>query len=224
MSKKVGILLSGCGYEDGSEVYEAVLTILALERAGAQVRALAPDMDQNDVINHYSGQEARGEALGPASSVIAQSARIVRGKVTSIGEVSGHDIDALIIPGGFGVAKNLCTFAVDGVDADVHPDVRRLITEMHSLEKPIGAICIAPVLVALVLGDKNPTLTIGNDGKFALAIQKLGARHQETGLTDIAVDTSNKIVSTSAFMLAKDALDAEAGINKLVAKVLELAN
>ncbi|MEO6907270.1 MAG: isoprenoid biosynthesis glyoxalase ElbB [Abditibacteriaceae bacterium] len=223
MSKKVGVLLSGCGYQDGSEVYEAVLTILALERAGAQVRALAPDMDQNVVINHYSGQEARGEALGPASRVIAQSARIVRGKITSVGEVSGHDIDALIIPGGFGVVKNLCTFATDGVDADVHPEVRRLITEMHSLEKPVGAICIAPVLIALVLGDKNPTLTIGNDGKVALALEKLGARHQETTVDGIAVDTANKIVSTPAFMLAQNALEAETGINKLVGKVLELA-
>lgn len=224
MSKKVGVLLAGCGYEDGSEVYEAVLTILALERAGAQVRALAPDIDQNGVINHYSGQEARGEALGPASSVIAQSARIVRGKITSVGEVSGHDIDALIIPGGFGVAKNLCTFATDGIEADVHPEVRRLITDMHSLEKPIGAICIAPVLIALVLGDKHPTLTIGNDGKVALALQKMGARHQETAVDGIAVDTANKIVSTPAFMLAKNALEAEAGINKLVKRVLELAD
>ena len=222
MSNKVGVLLSGCGYQDGSEVYEAVLTILALERAGAQVRALAPDMDQNEVINHYSGQEARGEALGPASSVIAQAARIVRGKITSVKEVSGHDFDALIIPGGFGVVKNLCTFAVDGEDADVHPEVRRLITEINSLEKPIGAICIAPVLVALVLGSKHPTLTIGNDGKVALALQKFGAHHRETALEEIAVDVPNKIVSTPAFMLAKDALDAEPGINKLVEKVLSL--
>jgi len=222
MSKKVGVLLSGCGYQDGSEVYEAVLTILALERAGAQVRAIAPDMDQNEVINHYSGQEVRGEQLGPASSVLAQSARIVRGKITAVEEVSGHDVDALIIPGGFGVAKNLCTFAAEGENAEVQPEVRRLITEIHSLEKPIGAICIAPVLVALVLGDKNPTLTIGNDGKTAFALQKFGARHQETAVDEIAVDNKNKIVSTPAFMLANDALDAEAGINKLVEKVLSM--
>ena len=223
MSKKVGVMLAGCGYEDGSEVYEAVLTILALERAGAQVRAIAPDMDQYEVINHYTGHQARGESLGPASSVISQSARIVRGKITSVKEVSGHDFDALIIPGGFGVVKNLCTWYVDNAEDWVHPEVSRLITEMHSLEKPIGALCIAPMLVAMVLGDKSPTLTIGNDGKVALALQKKGARHQETGLNEIAVDTTNKIVTTAAFMLAANALEAETGINKLVQKVLELA-
>ena len=221
---KVGVLLAGCGVLDGSEVYEAVLTILALERAGAEVAALAPDIDMTEVINHYRGTDVRtGEAGGPARSVLGQSARIVRGKITSLKEVSAHDFDALIIPGGYGVVKNLCTFAEDGDNADVDVDVRRIINEMVSLGKPIGALCIAPVLVALCIGKRAPSLTVGNDAKTAVALQRLGATHVETKVDEIHVDEKLRIVSTPAFLIAERAIEAEAGINKLVAKVLELA-
>lgn len=221
---KVGVLLSGCGVLDGSEVYESVLTILALERAGADVAAVAPDIDMSEVINHYRGTDVRtGEAGGPARSVLGQSARIVRGKITSLTEVSAHDFDALIIPGGYGVVKNLCTFANDGTDAHVEENVRRIIVEMVSLGKPIGAICIAPVLVALCVGERAPSLTVGNDAKIAVALQRLGATHTETTVDEIHVDEKLRIVSTPAFMLANHAIEAEAGINKLVNKVLELA-
>jgi enhancing lycopene biosynthesis protein 2 len=221
---KVGVLLSGCGVLDGSEVYESVLTILALERAGAEVAAVAPDITQAEVINHYRGDELRtGEAGGPYRSVLAESARIVRGKITSLGEVSAHDMDALIIPGGYGVVKNLCTYAVDGESATVNEDVKRLIVEMVSLGKPIGAICIAPVLVALSIGDRAPQLTIGNDAKTAVDLQRFGAVPYEAPINGIHVDEKLKIVSTPAFMLANKASEAEDGINQLVAKVLELA-
>jgi enhancing lycopene biosynthesis protein 2 len=221
---KVGVLLSGCGVLDGSEVYEAVLTILALERAGAEVAAVAPDIPQTTILNHYTGAELRtGEAGGgPTRSVLAESARIVRGKITSLKEVSGHDFDALIIPGGYGVAKNLCSYAEDGDRAHVNDDVKRLITEMVSLGKPLGAICIAPILVALCIGDRAPSLTTGDDAKTAVDLQRFGATPIATKVDEIHVDEKLKIVSTPAFMLAERAIEAEAGINKLVNKVLEL--
>jgi enhancing lycopene biosynthesis protein 2 len=220
---KVGVLLSGCGVLDGSEVYEAVLTILALERAGAEVAALAPDVAQAEVLNHYRGTETRtGEAGRPTRSVLAESARIVRGKITSLQEVSAHDLDALVIPGGYGVVRNLCSYAEDGDSARVNDDVKRLITELVALGKPIGAICIAPILVALCIGDRAPSLTTGNDAKTAVDLQRFGASHVATAVDEIHVDEKLKIVSTPAFMLAERAIEAEPGINKLVAKVLEL--
>lgn len=221
---KVGVLLSGCGVLDGSEVYESVLTILALEKAGADVAPVAPDIPQAEVLNHYRGTELRtGEAGGPNRSVLAESARIVRGKITSLTEVSGHDFDALIIPGGYGVVRNLCTYADEGENARVNEDVKRLINELVVLGKPIGAICIAPMLVALCIGDRGPSLTIGNDPKTAVDLQKFGAIFAATGLEDIHVDEKLKLVSTPAFMLANHAVEAQPGIEKLVKKVLELA-
>jgi enhancing lycopene biosynthesis protein 2 len=221
---KVGVLLAGCGVLDGSEVYESVLTILAIEHAGAEVAAIAPDVTQSEVINHYRGDESRtGEAGGPSRSVLAESARIVRGKITSIKEVSAHNLDALIIPGGYGVVKNLCSYAEDGENARIDEDVKRLIVEMVSLGKPIGAICIAPVLVALAVGDRAPALTIGNDAKTGVDLQRMGAVPFEVPVDGIHVDENLKIVSTPAFMLAERASEAEDGINQLVAKVLELA-
>lgn len=221
---KVGVLLSGCGVQDGSEIYESVLTILAIQRAGAQVAAMAPDVPQHIVINHYRGDEERyGEGGGPRRDVLAEAARIVRGKITSVNEVSAHDIDALIIPGGFGAVQNLCTYAEDGLAASVNEQVKRLVTEMASLRKPIGALCIAPVVIALCLPEKAPALTIGNDPKVTLDLQRLGAQVTETGVTDILFDERLNIVSTPAFMLAQSALEAEAGINKLVQKVVEIA-
>lgn len=221
---KIGVLLSGCGVQDGSEIYESVLTILAIQRAGAQAAAIAPDVPQHTIINHYTGSEERyGEGGGPRRDVLAEAARIVRGKITSVSEVSAHDMDALIIPGGFGVVQNLCTYGTDGLRASVNDQVKRLVVEMNTLRKPIGALCIAPVLVALCLREKAPALTVGTDAKVTLDLQRLGAKVTETGVTDILVDERLNIVSTPAFMLAQSALEAEAGINKLVQKVIDLS-
>jgi len=216
---KVGVLLSGCGVEDGSEVYEAVLTILALEKSGAIVQVMAPDGDQAHVVNHYTGDETRGESRG----VLAESARIVRGKIIALGEVSAHEIDALIIIGGYGALKNLCTYAADGDTATVNADVARIIQELHGLGKPIGAMCVAPVVVALALRGKNPTMTVGSDATTSLGLVRIGAAHSVTGVDEVYVDAPNKIVSTAAFMLAQSASEAEPGINKLVELVLQMA-
>jgi len=223
---RVGVLLSGCGVQDGSEIYETVLTILALEKAGATWQAMAPDIEQVEVVNHYTGAEdrlaTRDVMSQPSRNVLPEAARIVRGKIVSLGEVSAHDVDALIIPGGYGVVKNLCSFAADGEEATVNPDVARLITEMHGLRKPIGALCIAPVLIALTLRGQNVGLTVGNDATTSLAVNRLDAQHQVTSVDQIFVDERHNIVSTPAFMLAETASQAEEGITKLVDKVLQL--
>ena len=220
---KVGLVLSGCGVEDGSEIYEAVLTILALEKGGAHVMAIAPDIEQMQVINHYRGDEER--PVGPAEtrSVLAESARIVRGKIVSASEVSSHELDALILVGGYGVTKNLSSYATDGANASVNADITRLITEMNALGKPIGAMCAAAYVVAIVLRDKRPTLTVGNDGSATIGLERIGVSHALTQVDEICIDTHNKIVSTSAFLLAKSVSEAETGINKLVAEVLSQA-
>lgn len=219
---KVGVLLSGCGVQDGSEIYEAVLTLLALDRAGVQIIATAPDIEQAHVVDHYNGSETRMETR----SVLAEAARIVRGKITSLNEISAHDLDALIIVGGYGAAKNLSTYAFDDINASVDSNVARIIGEMHGLGKPIGAMCIAPVVVALALRDLEnaaaPTLTIGRDASVALALTRWGAHHRETKVDEICIDAPNKIVSTAAFMLAESPAQAEPGITKLVNQVLSL--
>jgi enhancing lycopene biosynthesis protein 2 len=212
--------------QDGSEIYEAVLTLLALDRAGAMIQAMAPDVAQAQVINHYRGQETRtGQESHPDTrNVLAEAARIVRGTIMSTHEVSAHDMEALIIVGGYGVVKNLCSFASDGVNATVNPDIARLIHDLNALGKPIGAMCAGPVLVALALRDRQPSLTIGTDGSTALSIERIGGTHVHTAVDEIHIDERNNIVSTAAFMLAESPAQAEPGINKLVDEVLRRAN
>ena len=224
---KVGVLLSGCGVEDGSEVYEAVLTILALEKAGADVLAIAPDVVQAEIYNHYTGHEERGDGRGanlqPTRNVISESARIVRGQISSVTDTSAHDLDALIIVGGYGVVKNLCTFSADGVNAKVNPEVKRLITEMNGLGKPIGAMCAGSVLLALALPGKNLKLTVGDDAETSVSLQKLGAHTEMTSVSQAFVDAENNVVSTGAFLVGKSAAEVEPGINLLVTEVLKMA-
>jgi len=216
---KVGVLLSGCGFQDGSEVYEAVLTILALEKAGASVQAMAPDVEQAVVIDHYSGQETRLAAR----NMLAESARIVRGQIISTREISSHNLDALVIIGGWGAVKNLCSYSVDGAEGRVNPDVERLISEMHALGKPIGAMCAGPILLAMALRGQSISVTIGNDAATAEGLAATGATHAPTNVDEIHVDTANKIVSTAAFMLAHTPAEAEPAISALVARVVGFA-
>lgn len=214
---KIGVLLSGCGVNDGSEIHEAVITLLNLDRAGAETVCMAPDVDQLDVVNHLTG-----EATGEKRNVLVESARIARGNITDVGKVKAADIDGLIIPGGFGAAKNLSNFAVKGKDADVNEDVKRLLNEMVSAGKPVGAICIAPATLTKALEDKNPEVTIGNDISTAGAIEAMGGKHKECSVDMIHVDSNNKLVTTPAYMLGPGIKDVAAGIEKLVSKVLEL--
>lgn len=215
---RIGVLLSGCGVFDGAEIHEAVLTLLALDQAGAEIICMAPDMDQLHVINHLT-QEVTGEKR----NVLVESARIARGEIKNLREVKAADLDGLILPGGFGAAKNLSDFAVKGPDAVVHPEVERLLKEMASAKKPIGAICIAPATLTKALSDRKPEVTIGNDEGVASAIKAMGGSHKDCPVDVIHVDAANRIVTTPAYMLGPSIKDVAKGIQKLVAKVLELA-
>jgi len=214
----IGVLLSGCGVYDGSEIHEAVLTLLALDRAGAEIICMAPDMDQFDVINHLTGQP-----MSEKRNVLVESARIARGEIQNVRNFKASDLDGLILPGGYGAAKNLSDFAVKGTEAEVHPDVKRLLLDMVQAGKPIGAICIAPATLTKALSRKDPAVTIGNDPTTVTAIEDMGGKHHLATVEDIIVDFQNKIVTTPAYMLGPSIRDVAVGIEKLVLKVLELA-
>jgi enhancing lycopene biosynthesis protein 2 len=216
--RRVGVVLAGCGFLDGAEIHEATLTLLFLDRKGAKVIAMAPSVEQMHVVDHTRGEAAPGERR----SVLAESARIARGKITDIARVKAVDLDALILPGGFGAAKNLCTFAIDGTRMKVNAEVERLVREVRLAGKPLGFICIAPVIAAKVLGEQRPRLTIGSDPDTARAIEAFGASHVECKVDEIVVDEKLKIVSTPAYMLGPTIAPVASGIEKLVSAVLEM--
>lgn len=218
MSRKIGVMLSGCGVFDGTEIHEAVLTMFFLSRADAQIICTAPDVDQYHVINHLTQ-----EVVPEKRNVLLESARIARGDIRDVKQVKAKQLDGIILPGGFGAAKNLSDFAIKGPEAQVHPEVRRLLEEMLALKKPIGAICIAPAMLVRALADHHPEVTIGNDVGTAAAIETMGGKHHVRSVDQIHVDSERKIVSTPAYMLGPTMADIALGIEKLVAKVLELA-
>lgn len=214
--KKVAIILSGCGVFDGTEIHEAVLTLLAVESHGARYQCYAPDINQLHVINHCTGEE-----MPESRNVLVESARIARGDVKNVSDLNVSEFDALLIPGGFGAAKNLSNFALKGAKSDVQLDVLTACRAFADAGKPAGYICIAPAMIPLVYG--KATATIGNDEQTASAITQMGAEHQTCAVSDIVVDEANNVVSTPAYMLANSISEAASGINKLVAKVLSLA-
>ncbi len=217
MAKKIGVLLAGCGVFDGAEIHEAVLTLLFLDRAGAAIRCMAPDIDQHHVINHLTQQESPEKR-----NVLVESARIARGEIQDVAGVRADDIDALIIPGGFGAAKNLSDFAVKGPDCQVHPEVQRLLDEMLDQAKPVGALCIAPATLVRAVARRSPRVTIGNDTGTAAAIETMGGAHADCSVSDICLDEANRIVTTPAYMLGPGIKEVASGIEKLVGKVLAL--
>ena len=214
---KIGVLLSGCGVNDGSEIHETVITMLALDRADVETHLMAPNIDQMHVINHYTGQE-----MDEFRNVLVESARIARGDIKDMAEVTGGDLDALIIPGGFGVAKNLSDYAMSGAECSINPDVYRLVSEMVLLKKPIGAICIAPAMMAKILAEQNrsATMTIGKDKSTAKDIQAMGSTHKECPVEEMVIDEENNIVTTPAYMDAKNISEAAEGIDKLVKQII----
>ncbi|PXA02967.1 isoprenoid biosynthesis protein ElbB [Coraliomargarita sinensis] len=217
--KKVAVILSGCGAYDGAEIQEAVLTLLALDRAKAEVTCAAPEIAQKHVINHITGEEMVDEDR----SVITEASRITRGNIQSLDTIQSGDFDAIIFVGGFGVAKNLSSYAFDGPDYDIDPEVLDLIHHAHAEGKALGFMCISPVLAARALGEKGVQLTIGNDRETAAALEAKGAKHVDCPVDEAVTDKENRVVTTPAYMLAQSITDAEAGINKLVASVLEMA-
>lgn len=217
---KVAVCLSGCGFLDGAEIHEAVLTLLALDQAGAEIICCAPNVPQAQVVDHTTK-----DRVGERRNVLVESARIARGYIIPVAHVDADSIDALIFPGGFGAALNLCTFAVDGPDCTVDPDVEALASNMLEQKKPIGAICIAPALLARIVGQRNieAKLTIGNDKGTAGAIEKMGAKHCDCAVTEMVVDKEHKIASTPAYMLGKGPAEVYEGIKKCVDAVLSMA-
>jgi len=218
MSKKIAVILSGCGVYDGAEIHESVITLLRLDQRGAQVQCFAPDMAQLHVINHLTGEE-----MPESRNVLVESARIARGEVKDIAEANAEDFDALIVPGGFGAAKNLSNFAIEGAGCSLNPQVLALAEAFVEAGKPLGLICISPALAAKIYGP-GVTCTIGNDTDTAAALDKMGAHHQECTVEDIVEDTVRKLVSTPAYMLGKNISEVASGINKLVDRVLELTH
>lgn len=218
MAKRVGIVLCGCGVKDGSEIHEAVLTLLHVDKNNATPVFLAPAADQADVVDH-----SKEVTVNQKRNMLVEAARIARGNIKPVENFDSNQIDALIFPGGYGVAKNLCTYAKDGRNFKVLPQIEALIRTVHKAKKPIGAICIAPVLIAKVLGpDFKVKVTIGTDTATAKDIESFGAKHQSARVDEIVVDEVNKVVTTPAYMLAQRISEAEAGISKLVKKVIEL--
>jgi enhancing lycopene biosynthesis protein 2 len=213
---RIGVVLSGCGVNDGAEIQESVITMLELDKAGAEMVLMAPNIDQLHVINHYTGQE-----MDEYRNVLVESARIARWNIKDMAEVSSSDVDALIFPGGFGVAKNLCDYAMTGANCSINPDVLKLAKEIHKDNKPIGVMCIAPAMMAKILGE-DIELTIGFDEQTANDINTMGAKHITCPVEDIIVDRDKKVVSTPAYMEANSIKEAAEGISKLVIEVLNM--
>ena len=213
--KKIAVVLSGCGVYDGAEIHEAVLTMLAIAANGAVYEIFAPDMNQHHVVNHLNGSE-----MDESRNVLTESARIARGNIKALSEFNGKEFDAIIFPGGFGAAKNLSTFAFDGSDCKVNNDVEAAIKDMISLGKPIGALCISPVILAKILGDVE--LTIGDDAGTIQAIEKMGATHTSTTHGEVVVDQQHKIVTTPCYMLDATITQIDEGARNVVKALLDL--
>ena len=215
MSKTFAVILSGCGHQDGAEIHEATMSLWAIHKNGAEYQCFAPDIPQHHVLNHITGTE-----MPEQRNVLIESARIARGNILDLAEFDADAVDGLVIPGGFGAAKNLCTYAFDGPDCTVNRDVEKAVKSMYALGKPIGALCIAPVILARVLD--NIEVTIGQDTATAENIIRMGARHTTTLQGEIVVDADNKIVSSPCYMLESRVDQIGLGADNLVQAMLEM--
>lgn len=213
--KKIAVVLSGCGVYDGAEIHEATLSLLAIARAGATYQCFAPDVEQAHVINHLSGEE-----MAEKRNVLVESARIARGAISPLNQFNADDYDGILFPGGFGAAKNLCTFAFDGVECSVNPDVETVVKEVAQKGKPIGALCISPVLITKILG--NVEVTIGQDQGTIAAVESLGGSHRVTDHGEIVIDKANKIVTTPCYMLDASIDQIADGADRIVNALLDL--
>ena len=212
--KKFAVILSGCGVFDGAEIHEATLTMLAIMKQGAEYEIFAPDIQQHHVINHITGEE-----MNETRNVLIESARIARGKIKRLKEYDPSDFDALIFPGGFGAAKNLCDFAFKDADCTINEDVAIAVKKTAGQKKPIGALCISPVIMAKIFGDVD--VTIGQDLGTAEAIEKMGATHKQTNHGEVIVDEKNNVFTTPCYMLDANILDIAKGASNIVKAMLE---
>nr|WP_321408799.1 isoprenoid biosynthesis glyoxalase ElbB [uncultured Carboxylicivirga sp.] len=214
-TKKIAVILSGCGVFDGAEIHESVLTMLAIAKQGAQYTLFAPDIQQHHVVNHITGDE-----MNETRNVMIEAARIARGAIQPLDSYKAEDFDALLMPGGFGAAKNLSTFAFEGAESSVEEETMRAIKETHAAKKPIGALCIAPAVVAKALGQIE--VTIGQDKGTADAIEKMGAIHKQTKHGEVVIDVVNKIATTPCYMLDANIIQIAEGAENVVKATLEM--
>ncbi|MEJ6474936.1 isoprenoid biosynthesis glyoxalase ElbB [Pseudoalteromonas piscicida] len=215
--KKIAVILSGCGVFDGAEIHESVLTLLNLEKLGASYQCFAPNIDQFHVINHLTG-----DTQNERRNVLVEAARIARGEVADLDTLNADEFDALVLPGGFGVAKNLSDFAFKGADSTILESVKVACSAFSRQQKPIAYLCIAPALIPHIHAP-GTLATIGSDADTAAAINTLGAKHVECKVTEIVVDENEKVISTPAYMLASSVLEAATGIEKAIIKLIEMA-
>lgn len=213
--KNIAVILAGCGHQDGSEIHEATLTLWAIHKNGAEFQCYAPDIKQYHVLNHITGKEMNEER-----NVLVESARIARGNIAALSTFKPESADALVLPGGFGAAKNLCTYAIDGPNCTVNPEVAAAITGMHEAGKPIGALCIAPVILAKVLG--KGLLTIGQDPTTAENLAVMGAHNQPTMQGEVTIDKENRLVTTPCYMLNSTVAQIGEGADHLVQAILAM--
>jgi enhancing lycopene biosynthesis protein 2 len=211
--KKFAVVLSGCGVFDGAEIHEATLTLLAIAQQGASYEIFAPDVNQYHVVNHLTHKE-----MPEKRNVLVESARIARGKIKPLSQFRASDFDAIIFPGGFGAAKNLSTVAIDGPNAKVNPDVEASVRAMHKAAKPIGALCIAPAVIARILG--NVEVTIGNDPGTAATIEKMGGKHIKATHGEVVVDKKNKVFTTPCYMLDATIVQIYQGATNVVREIM----
>jgi len=215
--KKVAIVLSGCGVHDGTEIHEAVSALISVSTTGAQYKCFAPNIDQLHVINHVVGQVAEGEKR----NVLVESARISRGEISDLAHLSSKLFDALIIPGGFGVAKNLSTYATQQENMTVLPDLERVLKEFHAEKKPIGLSCISPVIAAKVF--PGCTVTIGNDAETVKVITALGSKNVTKKVDEVQIDKENLLVTTPAYMIQQQPIHKiYEGVTRMVKNVMQL--
>ena len=217
MGKNIAVILSGSGVFDGSEIHEAVLTLLSLDRKGAKYQCFAPNIDQHHVVNHLTGEEQP-----ETRNVLVEAARIARGEIKPLSELDASGFDAVVLPGGFGAAKNLCDFAFNGSKLTVNGEVAASVKAFIDTSKPVGLMCIAPAMAGRLFGE-GVKATIGTDAETASALEQTGVRHEDCPVNDIVVDDIHKLVTTPAYMLAQTISEAATGIDKLVGKVLELS-
>lgn len=218
-NERVGVVLAGCGHFDGAEIREAIFALLALDEHHAHAVCMAPNIDQMHVVDHITGQ------TGGARNVLTESARVARGDIRDLASVQAEELDALIFPGGFGVAKNLCDFAVKGAECTVNPEVSRLVREMYAAGKPLGFACIAPALAAAIFreaGVKGVQLTLGDEDKGAArGLEALGAVHLSCPATEARVDAAHRVVSTPAYMYSAPRIsEVRRGVSEMVGRVL----
>jgi enhancing lycopene biosynthesis protein 2 len=212
--KNFAIILSGCGVFDGAEIHETTLSMYAIKKQGANYEVFAPDIDQFHVINHITGKP-----MDEKRNVLIESARIARGKIKPLAEFNADDFDAILFPGGFGAAKNLSSFAFDGPNCHINQDVKKAVLSMHEASKPIGALCISPVIISKLLG--NVELTIGDDKDTAKAIKKMGSKHINTNHGEVIIDATNNIFTTPCYMLDADIIQIGEGADNIIRAILK---